>query len=78
MASIVDEYGVQVTVDGELVMTSEQESRTRDLFIHRLRTQNVSFKSIGKIMGLSAKGAQNRYYLIPDEVKAYYGPLQLG
>lgn len=74
MASIVDENGLQVDPSGEVVLTSEQIERTRDMIILRLRHKlNLSFESIGEVIGLHKGWVARRYNKIPEGARHHYG-----
>lgn len=78
MASIVDESGMQVAPEGEIVLTAEQRSRTRDMILIRLRRMRVCWDDIGRIMNITADHARRHHNDIPENVRNYYGPLELG
>jgi hypothetical protein len=73
----VDSHGVQVEPVRPIELTDEVVDRIRDVIALRLQHRGVSFRWIGRILGMSSDSAQKRVRRMPSDVRDHYRQLSL-
>lgn len=78
MPSMVDEHGIEVSPEGEIILSDESIERFVDMLIAKLKHRGVTVRDLAKILNRSKSVIQRRYEGMPREARDYYVALQLG
>ena len=72
MPSIVDEYGIQMTPEGQIVLTDENIDRFVAMLCCKLRASGYTIRHLAAILNRSYSDIQRRIAEMPPEAVAYY------
>ena len=75
---LADTDGVGVRVEGGLASTADAIEMARDVTIVKLRARKVSYRAIGRYLGLDAAAVHRRYHKIPARARDHYRKRPLG